>query len=455
MGKGPTFFSKPHKVYAPLKEQVSPKASDKQRGKAGAFNCFGRIIPCRAVSVEPMVPRGNRAEFINSGGFIDLTASQYGHELDHWQEKVVRINQRMAEKSEPDKPHLSPSITDLTLLGSHDSGTYTIKFPKLSKVPGLRYFAKKFEDYSVTQNKTIDGQIKSGVRYLDVRVRSSNTDSGFRIHHGIINGSDCGPELDQLFEFAREHPNEMVVVKIQFDHDKGKSLDKFYEKFLRPNEGLLVKKKGANGHARGLKDIRPGHEQGNIVLMTKDKKDYLPSKYSTCWDYKTSTVTKWANTADTSELKKANRELLERGAEARDGRLLINQMQKTSLTTVHKNKDAKKTLEEQAESVNSELDDWLVAWKRNDKSMQPNIVNLDYVDKYEQGELGFVVIGMNLRPNVDDNLIREEFPENAERIISARKRLIDSEKVSPVVQAKGIAARFKALLDYKSWHLPK
>ena len=52
---------------------------------------------------------------------------------------------------------------------------------------------------------------------------------------------------------------------MQFDHDKGDSLDTFYQSFLKNNEALLVKKTDDDGNPRSCADIKPGEGQGNIV----------------------------------------------------------------------------------------------------------------------------------------------------------------------------------------------
>ncbi|WP_419535847.1 hypothetical protein [Endozoicomonas sp.] len=452
---------------SPLTVQNQPLLeTHSQQEDSGCFPCFQGMRSCEKVGVKcklpskglfrkPVFKKKLKSAYVVSpelkvsskrSEVIPSKQSTASKELASWQEKVAKLSREMANRAGKPNVDSNRSIAEMTLHGTHDSGTYSIKFPRLSKVPGLKYIAKLAKNYSVTQTKTISEQLNSGVRYLDLRLRSSSTESGFRIHHGVVNGSDSTTGLGELFEYARQHPKEMVVVKMQFDHDKGDSLDTFYQSFLKNNEALLVKKTDDDGNPRSFADIKPGEGQGNIVLMTKDKKSHLSSKYDGCWDYKKSTFTKWANTAESSELKNTNKRLLSRKVEAREGKLLINQMQKTSLTTALKNRDAMKSLYEQAETVNSKIDDWLVEWARKDPSIKPNIISSDFFDAFEEGENMYISIAFNLL-DVDDGLIKKEFPETADRIIKAKERIKGSETISPIPKAKGIAHRFKAMLQ--------
>ena len=48
--------------------------------------------------------------------------------------------------------------------------------------------------------------------------------------------------------------------------------------------------------------------------------------------------------------------------------------------------------------------------------------------------------------DVDDGLIKKEFPETADRIIKANERIKGAETISPIPKAKGVTHRFKAML---------
>ncbi len=354
---------------------------------------------------------------------IDESSVNAIKELSSWQESVRKLN-----------PCLN-SITQIALPGTHDSGTYSIQYPRLSRVPLGGKIAGLLQDYSVTQIKTLKQQAESGVRYFDLRIRSASCSSGFKIHHGIIDGSDCKEQIDSLFMFAQDHQREFFLIKIQFDKDKKEMIDHFYQTIIKSHEQALVSK-GNPSEGYDLSQINLDNNSENVLLMTKDKHSYLHKNNEKCWSYKDIVLTKWANTADSAKLKDTNKELIKKKTELNGKLLAISQMQKTALTTAHSNRDAFKSLFEQARSVNENLDDWLVQWVKENKDLVPNIVTSDYFDSFEDGELVYLLIAFNLL-DVRNDQIMEEFPVIGHRLIASKKR---------IEEKKGIKAAATLLL---------
>ena len=359
-------------------------------------------------------------------------------ELSNWQSKVINIYNKMQYRDKKGWGLEKRAITAMTHHGTHDSGTYTIK-----------KFWTIIEKYSVTQSKTLHEQLSSGIRYLDLRIRSpsfsnirsrffSNKDSGYIIHHGLVDGTDCKPELDQVFDFARSHPDELLIMKIDLKKENLASLENFYKKIIEPHESLLVGKTDELGNTWQLSDIAPGvRERGNIILMIKDKNNHLSKNFNNCWDYKANTLTEWANTADSEELEEINKSILKRRVTAKD-KICINQLQKTALTTIHNDIDAGNGLREQAKSVNNKIDDWLVEWAKKDSTLKPNIINTDFFDDFDDSENIFIALAFNLL-TVKTSYIKKEFPHCYKRIMASRERIIKNDPSFSDLVAKLVA----------------
>jgi hypothetical protein len=101
-------------------------------------------------------------------------------------------------------------ISELSIPGSHDSGTY--KFD--SKIKILKGFIK-------TQNIDILEQLNKGIRFLDIRTRI-NKKSEFDIYHSTIfvniNFDDV---LNQIFHFLKNNNTEFIFFMLQNEGGKG------------------------------------------------------------------------------------------------------------------------------------------------------------------------------------------------------------------------------------------
>lgn len=114
-------------------------------------------------------------------------------------------------------------IRELSLLGSHDAGTYNLDtstvapdesqfLQNLGKIPVIGWIAKNLiiKTWAQSQSMNISEQLRSGVRYFDFRF-AIDSKGLFRICHGLY-----GPSVDEIFQqvdlFLKNHPHEVVML---------------------------------------------------------------------------------------------------------------------------------------------------------------------------------------------------------------------------------------------------
>ena len=125
-------------------------------------------------------------------------------------------------------------LKDLSLLGSHDAGTYTL-YPSMGISPdeygNFIYKIGNFPvigaliDYtiikawSVAQTSDITGQLYQGVRFFDLRF-APDSNGDFRVCHGLF-GSLLSDVLNQINTFLNDHPKEIVLLEFTFFDQQG------------------------------------------------------------------------------------------------------------------------------------------------------------------------------------------------------------------------------------------
>jgi len=138
-------------------------------------------------------------------------------------------------------------ISVVTIPGTHDSATKNV---------GLAYFSK-------CQSFTIERQLESGYRYLDIRLA---VDGGqLKLMHGFnecrVGGAPWSETmyledvLSQCYSFLDEHPTEFIIFAVKQEHGR-ESVNEF-ERLLasfvmqEPERWLLTDKIPTVGEARG------------------------------------------------------------------------------------------------------------------------------------------------------------------------------------------------------------
>ncbi|MCB5910247.1 phosphatidylinositol-specific phospholipase C [Streptomyces pinistramenti] len=92
-------------------------------------------------------------------------------------------------------------VQRLSIPGSHDSG------------------ARFGGPWVACQNTTVDAQLASGIRFLDVRCRA--IDDVFAIHHGAFYQELMfGDVLNACRDFLRAHPSETVLMRVQQEYSE-------------------------------------------------------------------------------------------------------------------------------------------------------------------------------------------------------------------------------------------
>lgn len=110
-------------------------------------------------------------------------------------------------------------INQISLPGTHDSGTYTVgKFSILST-------------WIKTQDESITEQLNNGVRFLDIRCRHIN--NSFAIHHDRfflnLNFSDI---LADCYKFLKENPQEFIFLSVKEEYTSQNCTRSFNDTFL-------------------------------------------------------------------------------------------------------------------------------------------------------------------------------------------------------------------------------
>ncbi|MET7800214.1 phosphatidylinositol-specific phospholipase C [Streptomyces decoyicus] len=134
-------------------------------------------------------------------------------------------------------------VQRLTIPGTHDSG------------------ARKGGPWVACQNTSVDAQLTSGVRFLDVRCRA--IDNVFAIHHGAFYQELMfGDVLNACRAFLRAHPSETVLMRVKQEYSEV-SAEEFRRIF-----GIYLDDKGYRSLFRldaGLPTL--GQARGRVVLL--------------------------------------------------------------------------------------------------------------------------------------------------------------------------------------------
>jgi len=103
--------------------------------------------------------------------------------------------------------------------GTHDSATYSIS-PNRCLSSAAR-----------TQNLSVYDQLSKGSRFLDIRVGGTGTkNDGVNIYHGPFAGAKFTHILEELKQFADDHPGEFAVIDLIQEH--GRKLTEEQKKFI-------------------------------------------------------------------------------------------------------------------------------------------------------------------------------------------------------------------------------
>lgn len=106
----------------------------------------------------------------------------------------------------------------LLVLGSHDSFTWKIS-PNSGISPDAEDIVKALShlgpivsiilaNWSITQALSAADQLKSGIRYFDIRIATKDKSDDLFIVHSLYSDK-AFPIYDEINEFLKEHPQEV------------------------------------------------------------------------------------------------------------------------------------------------------------------------------------------------------------------------------------------------------
>lgn len=139
-------------------------------------------------------------------------------------------------------------LSELSIPGTHDSMAYKSNL--------------SFIDNTRTQTMSLSQQLNSGIRYIDIRAKYTN--SGFPLHHGIIYlGFDFEDVLRELRTFLSQNPTETVIMK--FSQENSSASDNDMRRVF-----LTYYNRYKDIFYRGSNDTNPtlGECRGKIVLLS-------------------------------------------------------------------------------------------------------------------------------------------------------------------------------------------
>lgn len=139
-------------------------------------------------------------------------------------------------------------LSELSIPGTHDSMSHRSDL--------------SFVDNTRTQTMNLQQQLESGIRYLDIRVKY--TDTGFPLHHGIVYlGYDFEDVLKTVQSFLRQHPGETIIMRFKQENSSASDaqmkavFDTYYSRY-----------KSVFWSPTGEKDPALESMRGRLVLLS-------------------------------------------------------------------------------------------------------------------------------------------------------------------------------------------
>lgn len=145
----------------------------------------------------------------------------------------------------------SVKLTQLSLAGTHDS----------MALHGTT-------EHAVCQRMTLQTQLESGIRALDIRCKLKDGD--FKIYHGShYQQCNFGDVLTTLAQFLKAHPSETVVMRMRDEDDRDKRNPGFEQFFVDHywNQSYPFLKNATGGNTLAEDDLVMSRMAGHIVML--------------------------------------------------------------------------------------------------------------------------------------------------------------------------------------------
>lgn len=308
-------------------------------------------------------------------------------------------------------------IMNCTMIGSHDSATHCLK--------GLG------QSWAVTQTNGIKDQLHAGARYLDIRITLDHQGK-YIVHHGPVKGGSAQEEVaEPLLDFLKNHPKEVVVVKLQFSGMNKAQVKQYLEKdFHILRECFALHNHDLDGNQRAPGEITFAEAQAssrNLLLTVSDehlkKDDKLTQKDlgKTAWLHRNNVIDEWPNTPDAKDVFRFNEERLDKIKIARkNGKLAIVQMQ-TNVNPWQTLKGGLSSIRRLAGFSNRAIPTALRQWYLA-KDFSPNIILQDFIGHFNYRELAIIALTYNTsRMSLEE--LEKAFPELGPEILDTRYSL--------------------------------
>ncbi len=282
------------------------------------------------------------------------TTCSGGGEYSSWMERLYSQNSDVR-------------LRDIAIPGTHDAGAFSIK--SISAI----------EAVAVTQSRDLCQQAKDGIRYFDLRVRNDDDADKFIIVHSIIRGEDLPLVLDPLYEFAKSHPKEILIMDFQElnDFEDNEDVRRFNDYFLSKFSDRLIPNHdaGVSYNSGNIQISDAWNMNRNIIVLAKDSKVLASSNYY--WHRGSNIDSPWANAATVEDLK--NHQDSQIISHQNTDKFYVSQMQLTFMGSGGII-DKFTSLQSLADESNTFLSQWMMSYEM-EQGLEPNIIMVDYYER--------------------------------------------------------------------------
>lgn len=195
------------------------------------------------------------------------------------------------------------NLSKINMPGTHDSGATVEPIAGVAKC----------------QDMTIAQQLRTGVRYLDIRCR--HISDSFAIHHGsVYQNLNFDDVLTACYDFLNQYPSETIVMHVKEEYDptnNTRSFEQTFDSYVAQNPSkwhlgetlpnledvrgkiVLVRRFGATSWPKGI-EAQSWQDNTTFAINGNLAKLYIQDQY------KTSTSTKWTKITDHFNLAKSS-----------------------------------------------------------------------------------------------------------------------------------------------------
>nr|WP_315174139.1 phosphatidylinositol-specific phospholipase C [uncultured Flavobacterium sp.] len=154
----------------------------------------------------------------------------------------LQANEAVKSTSKNDVKQLTSKTATYTMSNWMGALDQNLKLTAIS-IPGTHDSGARFETFSGTakcQNLTLDEQLASGVRYLDIRCR--HFENNFTIHHGsVYQNLNFTNVLQSCSAFLAQNPSETIIMSVKEEYDpsgNNRSFEATFDSYVNQNANI-------------------------------------------------------------------------------------------------------------------------------------------------------------------------------------------------------------------------